>query len=116
MQSIIDDFARSFALRMTIVLATGMVIAFFLAPRGLGLFVGVLGQPWTSRGARRAFAKSRRGLALIHPPSRKSALAALSTAQAWPHEEAERGRAREGRPASASIAARSSIMSSMTQR
>ena len=45
MQSIIDDFARSFALRMTIVLATGMVIAFFLAPRGLGLFVGVLGPP-----------------------------------------------------------------------
>ena len=45
MQSIIDDFARSFALRMTIVLATGMVIAFFLAPKVLGLFVGVLGPP-----------------------------------------------------------------------
>ena len=41
MQSIIDVFARSFALRMTIVLATGMVIAFFLAPK----VVGVLGPP-----------------------------------------------------------------------
>ena len=45
MQSIIDDFARSFALRMTIVLATGMVIGFFLAPKVLGIFVGVLGPP-----------------------------------------------------------------------
>ena len=45
MQSIIDDFARSFALRITIVLAMGMVIVFFFAPKVLGLFVGVLGPP-----------------------------------------------------------------------
>jgi hypothetical protein len=55
-------------------------------------------------------------LALIHRPCRRSALAALSTAQAWPHEEAERGYAGKSQPAAAAIAARSSIMSSMTQR
>ena len=50
MQSIIDDFARSFALRMTIVLATGIVIAFFPAPRGLGACLGNSGFYWREEG------------------------------------------------------------------